>query len=123
MKKKLLDYKDSVEQALALDAQDTDWGLLLEDHLNHIRFFQHERLVHLIVTVSFGMFLVLITGYMLSVDEKYTFWSLFFLFLIISVTTICYVLHYFFLENNVQKLYDQYDELRKRSAHHKEFRH
>ena len=28
-----------------------------EEHLNKIKFFQHERLIHLLVTLFYGMFL------------------------------------------------------------------
>lgn len=114
MKKRLSDYIEKIDLRLQSDMPDTDWDKVLDEHLVQIGFFQHERLAHLIVTVSFGVFLVLIAGLLFAVDDFHTFGGVLVLFLIIAVTLVFYVMHYFFLENNVQKLYDQYDELLKK---------
>lgn len=74
---------------------------------DRISFFQHERLIHLMVTMLFailafgGICALLITGlwYLIIID---------FLFLVLLVP---YVIHYFNLENGVQRLYCLYDEL------------
>ena len=77
----------------------------INNHLVKIKFFQHERLVHLLVTLFFALFL-LISLY-LSLKE-----SLFIIVvLILLVMLIFYVKHYFFLENSVQELYKKYDEI------------
>jgi hypothetical protein len=76
---------------------------------DRISFFQHERLIHLLVTILFailafgGMCALLITElwYLVIID---------FLFLVLLVP---YVIHYFHLENGVQRLYGLYDELQK----------
>ena len=68
----------------------------LEDLLIQISFFQHERLVHLIVTVIFALLTMLaIVG------------TLIFLLILL----IPYIRHYYILENGVQKLYQYYDKL------------
>lgn len=118
MKKKLLIYIEKTNRILESDNPDADWDSILEDHLNQIRFFQHERLVHLIVTLAFGLFLVLITNFLLSADDFYTFTGLLAIFLIMLITTLFYIFHYFFLENKVHKLYDLYEEIRNRSDRH-----
>lgn len=76
---------------------------LLEYHLIKIKFFQHERLIHLLVTCFYAIFTLTFIGF--------SFIS--FLFIPIVVILILflafYVVHYFFLENSVQYLYKQYD--------------
>ena len=116
MKKRLMDYKEKTDRLLKAEAPDTDWDKALSEHLIQIGFFQHERLVHLIVTVTFGLFLIIITALLLTVHDRDTFVGILALFAIIAVTLVFYIFHYYALENGVQKLYDQYDELlRKRS--------
>jgi hypothetical protein len=41
--------------ASCLDDKDCDFAKLLDYHKEHIAFFQHERLIHLIVTVLFAL--------------------------------------------------------------------
>ena len=89
-----------------------DYEKLLAYHLHQIAFFQHERLVHLIVTALFAILgftvlaIILITGPDGSI-------LLYPLFLAIVILLIPYIWHYFLLENGVQKMYAQYDELLK----------
>ena len=79
----------------------------LENHQIKIKFFQHERLIHFLVTLFYGLFLLIST--IISIKTP-----LFLIILyIILVILIFYVRHYFFLENKVQYLYKQYDEMLK----------
>ena len=79
----------------------------LEHHQIKIKFFQHERLIHLLVTLFYGLFLLIST--IISIKTP-----LFLIILyIILIILIFYVRHYFFLENKVQYLYKQYDEMLK----------
>lgn len=76
---------------------------LIEIHLRKIKFFQHERLVHLFVALFYALFV-------LSFLVVSMFNPLFLVvFYILLVFLIFYVRHYFFLENGVQYLYKQYD--------------
>lgn len=79
----------------------------LEEHLVQIGFFQHERLVHLIVTVTFALLEML--AIILSVIAD----SLFSIILpvVILILLIPYIRHYYILENEVQKMYVQYDRM------------
>ena len=80
----------------------------LEELKDKIGFFQHERLIHLIVTLFFAVFtLVFLTMGMIS----YIFLPIFFILL---VFLIFYILHYFFLENHVQYLYKIYDKMQEK---------
>ena len=74
-----------------------------------VGFFQHERLIHLIVTVTFALLEML--AIVLSVISD----SLFTLLLpvVILILLIPYIRHYYILENEVQKMYVQYDRMRK----------
>lgn len=82
---------------------------IINDHLTQIQIFQHERLIHLIVTVFVGLIsiLFLLFGIML---ENITLLLLFYIALALFIP---YILHYYFLENGVQKLYKQYELLKK----------
>lgn len=80
-----------------------------EDLLVQIRFFQHERLVHLIVTVTFAILTVLsLLGCVFSPQP-----SLFALVILLLVLLVPYIRHYYILENGVQMLYVYYDNLGK----------
>ena len=79
----------------------------IENHLIKIRFFQHERLIHLIVTLFFS-FLFMIFLFLIALH--YVFAIVAFIFMIF---VLCYIVHYYHLENGVQYLYKQYDELKK----------
>ena len=81
----------------------------LEEHLVQVVFFQHERLIHLIVTVTFALLEML--AIVLSVISD----SLFTLLLpvVILILLVPYIRHYYILENEVQKMYGQYDRMRR----------
>ncbi len=79
-----------------------------EEALIQIGWFQHERLVHLIVTVLFSiMTLLSVFGFILFGQM-----SLLLLILLFMSLLIPYIRHYYILENGVQKLYTCYDKLK-----------
>lgn len=81
----------------------------MEDLLIQIGFFQHERLVHLIVTITFALLTMLaILGTIIEPQL-----ALFVLILLLVVLLVPYIRHYYILENGVQKLYKYYDMLLK----------
>lgn len=79
----------------------------IENHLVKIKFFQHERLIHLLVTLFYGVFVFL------SVIIFTKIWLFVIILYLALIILIFYVRHYFFLENNVQYLYKQYDKMQK----------
>ena len=95
---------DTEEQTMQEMVQDK-----LQEHLVQVGFFQHERLIHLIVTVTFALLEML--AIVLSVISD----SLFTLLLpvVILILLIPYIRHYYILENEVQKMYGQYDRMRR----------
>ena len=75
--------------------------------LVQIGFFQHERLIHLIVTVLFALMTILV--FLLTVTA-FSPWNGV-LLLLLLVLLIPYIKHYWLLENGTQKLYEYYDKL------------
>lgn len=85
----------------------------LEDMLIKINFFQHERLIHLIITLFYViMFLI----FLILVSISYIFIIPAFILLIF---VIFYIIHYFRLENGVQSLYFLYDEIKNKTKRDK----
>lgn len=70
--------------------------------VERLKWLQHERLVHLLVLMMTVTALLITFGAALFVPEKVSVWIL---ILILSVLSGAYVLHYFRLENLVQRWY------------------
>lgn len=102
MKKQLYNYIEKVQNQLNQGESSEE---LKESMKVNIGFFQHERLVHLIVTMTFAIMTVLSLA--MSMQQLY----LLPLFVLILALTVPYVFHYYFLENGVQKLQRLYNEL------------
>jgi len=80
---------------------------VINEHLLKISFYQHERLIHFLVTM---LFTVLLFGSFL-----YTINNVSIPFILLTLILVCleipYIFHYYFLENSVQHMYIQHDEL------------
>ena len=87
-----------------------EYEALIQRHLEQIAFFQHERLIHLIVTVLFA----LLTFMSFFVCIAAFSFSALIVMAALMVLLVPYIMHYYLLENGVQKMYRQYDELVKR---------
>lgn len=72
-----------------------------------IGYFQHERFVHLMVTLFFALFSIMMAFGYLALQLM----PLLALFVLFAVTTGFYVEHYFLLENKTQYLYELYDKI------------
>ncbi|MBR4223404.1 MAG: hypothetical protein IKR73_01190 [Oscillospiraceae bacterium] len=105
MKKYITTYMKNVDAALSDST--TDLELLRQEHLIQIGFIQHERFVHLLVTVMCCIVLFLCMGVFFICGLK-AFIVITALMLILSFA---YLLYYFFIENAVQAMYGQYDEI------------
>ena len=114
MEERLKNYLAEMEKQSALWEKTGETGMTrqekkkqMKDLLLQIGFFQHERLVHLIVTVTFALLIMLaILGTLLMPQP-----ALFALVLALLVLLVPYIRHYYILENGVQKLYRYYDRL------------
>lgn len=104
MKQYLYDYINKTDKLLdSNQIRNED----IQNHLIKISFFQHERLIHLHV-----MLFTIILFFLFSA-LGFIFNLFFFIAFIIFIFSICYVIHYFHLENGVQYLYKQYDRMNK----------
>jgi len=114
MQKALRQHIIFIENALKEKDRDFDWQALSDFHRTQIGFFQHERLVHLLVTLFFGvMFFLIVIAQLLMTNM-----GLLIISVILLVMLGFYIWHYFVLENGVQKLY----ELDKKIAKHFEIK-
>lgn len=105
MEQRILNYRKYIDGLLSQD--DSDWDAVIREHLIQISFFQHERLIHLIVTVTFALLEVIVIA--LSV-VSFTIGVGLLAFMLL-VLLIPYIRHYYILENEVQKMYGQYDRM------------
>ena len=80
-----------------------------KEELSYIRIkivdFQHERLIHLLVTLFYSLFTISFLALTLIS------WIFIIPFLIVITFLLFYIRHYFFLENSVQYLYTLYDKV------------
>ena len=102
MEQRILQYRKSIDEWLEKTEQSAQVSQeilrdKMEEHLNQIGFFQHERLIHLIVTVTFALLEML--AILLNVISD----SLFSLLLpvVILILLVPYIRHYYILENFV----------------------
>lgn len=103
-------YMKAVDAALEKD--DTDFETLKKEHLVQIEFIQHERAVHLLVTVMCCLLLFIGMGvFFISRLLPFMIVNGFMLILVFS-----YLLYYCFIENSTQKLYRQYNRICARAA-------
>lgn len=114
MKNEIDEYKRALKNSLA--AGDEINEAILHTLEKRIAFYQHERLVHLIVTMTFAVMTVL-SFFMLTLSGELPALLLSLLFLGLTVP---YVGHYYFLENSVQALYGLYYDAYERFCAQKE---
>lgn len=108
MEKRILSYRKRIDEILK--QENADWAKILEEHLVQIGFFQHERLIHLIVTVTFAILEMIALAVTVMAFSP----ALAVLDVLLLVLLIPYIRHYYILENETQKMYGQYDELLKK---------
>ena len=107
MDKKLRDYIAFIEKAAEKPSPE-----LIECHKTMTAQFQHERLIHLIVTLFFALFMIIFFIFFgaLEINLKSDTcgnticWCVGGVAAILLVTTLFYVRHYYRLENGVQRL-------------------
>ena len=114
MKKYVLQTMNAVQKYIdeeMKNAPEEKTRKVLTEFVTKISYFQHERLIHLLVTLFFALFL-LFEIYCLFVLPTEFLISGILLVLIFFGLTIGYVAHYYFLENSVQKMYHMRDDIR-----------
>lgn len=89
-----------------------DWAGLARFHRAQIGHLQHERLVHLLVTLFFGACTLLTLVVVVLRPE----WPTAFLLLLLLALLVPYVAHYYRLENGVQRWYHLANEIESRAG-------
>jgi len=109
MARRLKEYIKYMDKQLSKDLSKEEKRIYKDDLLIQIGFFQHERLIHLIVTITFAILS------MMSIFCSFSYQTvgLYVLILLLLSLLIPYIKHYYVLENGVQKLYVYYDRLTK----------
>lgn len=106
MRKYLTEYLIYIEKRIET-CQQTELENILREHLDKIQFMQHERLIHFLVTMLFVFMFFMSLGIFMLTDKI----SLIPLMILILCLIVPYIRHYYFLENNVQKMYYIYDRI------------
>jgi hypothetical protein len=96
-----------MQKVIADNDRDTNWQNMAQLHDRKIRNFQHERLVHLLVMLTTSLASLFSFFFTLLLDIP----AFFFLTFMLLVLSVAYVIHYFKLENGVQRLYKLSDKI------------
>lgn len=107
MKKEMQAYMQAADKLIEEQNPKLAWDEICTEHLVHIQFFQHERLIHLLVTMVFALLTfasVWILHFSFSIPACL-------LTLLLFCLLVPYIRHYYFLENGVQKMYRQHDRM------------
>lgn len=78
-----------------------EWGTVLINHRETIKFMQHERLIHLLVMLTIAILFFI----SMMVSLIYQMTALIMVDLLLLILLVPYIFHYFKLENGVQKMY------------------
>ena len=108
MEKHIAEHYQTISQRLAAAKSKTDLTELAHYHRTRVQEFQHERLVHLLVTFFFtGLFLASLAAFLATAAMGLAMNCLLgLLALILFVLELAYIRHYYQLENGVQRLYE-----------------
>lgn len=91
-------------------------------HQSRVHDFQHERLIHLLVTFFFGWLILFATASFFAIVSNFNIPLLslasLILIIILLITEVFYVIYYFRLENGVQRLYPLTKRLNQSPDHH-----
>lgn len=106
LKKYLMEYRKYII-GLIDNNHEMDLERIISYHEKQIDFFQHERLIHLIVTALFAV-LFFASVFMVVFIQSL---AIILLAVVLLIMNIAYIKHYYFLENEVQNLYKDFNKL------------
>lgn len=115
MYRQLIAHRDYVTQKLTEELSTDERKQLFKYHVKRVRDFQHERLIHLLVTFFFAFLFLMSCAVLMAFASMMLFWPLTALVVILCILEIAYIRHYYQLENGVQSLYPLTEELQKRA--------
>jgi len=105
-------HEERIKKDLAFGRGRAYFARLAEFHEQQVRRMQHERLIHLLVTLFIGLFLLITVG-LAMLQPGLAVATLAVLFLALESA---YVIHYFRLENGVQRWYKLGNKIRKKAG-------
>lgn len=114
MKKYVLETMNAVQKFIDEEmksAPEERTKEMLSEFETKISYYQHERLIHLLVTLAFATWLLFEIYCLFVLPTEFLIAGIL-LVLIFFGLTVGYVMHYYFLENSVQKMYHMRDEIR-----------
>lgn len=112
MLSEMLKYQKQVEEMLDSDLPKTNWKEEFTFFKLQLANLQHERLIHLLVTLTVGLG-TLMSAFTLSI--KY-FLPTLLISIILLPLFMAYIFHYFRLENTTQHWYLILERLRKKAG-------
>ncbi|HNQ18639.1 MAG TPA: hypothetical protein PKJ25_03105 [Smithellaceae bacterium] len=103
-------HENYVKKMLEKNLSRSELQSLLTHHNKQIQWMQHERLAHLIVMLFVCLFMLLSLGFAVMNTSIATIVLTAFLL----VLSVAYIIHYYRLENGVQRCYLLSGEIKKR---------
>ena len=97
-----------VQEMLAKNLQQEALQELLEYHHKQIQWMQHERIAHLITMLFVCLFTLLSLGFAVLRPVLPGIA----LCVLLMILTVAYIIHYYRLENGVQRWYDLADKIK-----------
>ncbi len=94
-------HESYIKKVLEKKLNEQELRELLAYHDKQIQWMQHERLIHLIVMLFICFFTLIIFGFAVIQTSLLSI----ILFVILLVLSFAYIVHYYRLENSVQKWY------------------
>ena len=107
MKRYLREHEEFVKGRIGASDSSGELNILKEYHLIRIKFMQHERLIHLLVTLAFGLFMFIL----LLAAPSAGWHGAAIPAILILILVVYYIFHYYLLENGVQRWYLLTDEI------------
>ncbi|MGI6612002.1 MAG: hypothetical protein ACOX0Z_00285 [Candidatus Nanosyncoccaceae bacterium] len=120
MLKEIRAHQRLLKNSFSKEMSASEREVLAKLHYHRLRSFQHERLIHLLITLFFAG-LALVSGIIsfwlfINLLGAVAYLSLA-LFMIVLVLELAYVRHYYYLENSIQELYQWDEQLMLRKNH------
>jgi hypothetical protein len=102
-------YDSQIKKLLSEKNSKINWKNVLENHKSMIAKIQHERLIHLLVTIFVGT--IMSASAFITIITKQP--DLIIFFIPLTFLFIGYLFHYRFLENTTQNWYLLEEEIKK----------
>lgn len=105
-------YDQKIKLILTTKPGNINWKQTLEDHQRMISFIQHERLIHLLVTIFVGL-VMSASAFTIFITKSP---EILLLCIPLVILFMAYLFHYRFLENTTQGWYLLEEKIKKNSS-------